>query len=83
MPDAFTPNHDGKNDCYGLRYWGVIEDLEFSIYNRWGERIFFTKDPTTCWDGTYKGAAQDIGTYVYMIKAKTFCGDIFKKGFSP
>ncbi|MBL7740053.1 MAG: gliding motility-associated C-terminal domain-containing protein [Chitinophagaceae bacterium] len=80
MPNAFTPNGDGLNDCYGIRYWGVIQELEFSIYNRWGERIFFTKDPDACWDGTYKGEAQDTGVYVFMIKAKTLCGDTFKKG---
>jgi gliding motility-associated-like protein len=80
MPNAFTPNRDGLNDCYGIRYWGVIRELEFSIYNRWGERIFFTKDPSACWDGNYKGVMQGIGVYVYMIKAKTLCGDTFKKG---
>lgn len=80
MPNAFTPDNDGLNDCYGIRYWGIITDLEFSIYNRWGERIFFTKDPRACWDGKYKGVAQDIGVYVYMIKAKTLCGTTFKKG---
>ncbi|MDP4263903.1 MAG: PKD domain-containing protein [Bacteroidota bacterium] len=80
MPNAFTPNHDGLNDCYGIRYWGVIQQLEFSIYNRWGQRIFFTTDPNACWDGMYNGKMQDIGVYVYMIKAKTLCGDTFKKG---
>ncbi len=80
MPSAFTPNHDGLNDCYGIRFWGVIRELEFSIYNRWGERIFYTNNPNSCWDGTYKGEMQDIGVYVYMIKAKTICGATFKKG---
>jgi gliding motility-associated-like protein len=80
MPNAFTPNNDGKNDCYGIRFWGIIQQLEFSIYNRWGERLFFTKNPNDCWDGTYKGKMQDTGVYVYMIKAKTLCGDTFKKG---
>jgi gliding motility-associated-like protein len=80
MPNAFTPNGDGLNDCYGIKFWGVINELEFGIYNRWGERIFFTKNPNDCWDGIYKGKKQDIGVYVYMIKAKTYCGDTFKKG---
>jgi gliding motility-associated-like protein len=80
MPNAFTPNQDGLNDCFGIRYWGVIQHLEFSVYNRWGQRIFFTTDPNACWDGTYRGTMQDIGVYVYMIKAKTLCGETFKKG---
>lgn len=80
MPTAFSPNYDGLNDCYSIKYWGAIQELEFSIYNRWGERIFFTKNPSDCWNGKYKGQDQDIGVYVYMIKAKTLCGDTFKKG---
>ncbi|WP_276501743.1 gliding motility-associated C-terminal domain-containing protein [Terrimonas pollutisoli] len=81
MPNAFTPNNDGLNDCYGVKYWGVIEKFEFSIYNRWGERIFTTKNPGQCWDGTYKGVEQDGGVYVYMIKAKTICeAEVFRKG---
>lgn len=81
MPNAFTPNNDGLNDCYAIKYWGVINEFEFSIYDRWGERIFFTKTPGQCWDGTYKGIKQDAGVYVYMIKAKTFCEpEIFRKG---
>jgi gliding motility-associated-like protein len=80
MPNAFTPNNDGKNDCYGIRFWGIIQDLEFSIFNRWGERVFFTKNPNDCWDGTYKGQMQPTAVFVYMIKAKTLCGDTFKKG---
>jgi len=81
MPNAFTPNNDGLNDCFRIKYWGVINDLEFSIYNRWGERIFFTRDATQCWDGTYKGVKQNGGVYVYMIKAKTNCeAEVFRKG---
>jgi len=81
MPNAFTPNNDGLNDCYGIKYWGVIGELEFSIYNRWGERIFFTKNTGQCWDGTYKGTKQDGGVYVYVIKAQTNCeSEVFRKG---
>lgn len=80
MPNAFTPNNDGVNDCYGIKYWGVIKELEFSIYNRWGQRIFYTKNPNDCWDGTYKGVMQNLGIYIYVINAKTFCGDTYQKG---
>lgn len=81
MPSAFTPNNDGLNDCFKIKYWGVVNEFEFSIFNRWGRRLFFTKDPNHCWDGTYKGVLQDGGVYVYMIKAKTFCQpEVFRKG---
>jgi gliding motility-associated-like protein len=80
MASAFTPNNDGLNDCYGIKYWGVIQELDFGIYNRWGERIFHTTTPGACWDGTYKGVKQNPDVYVYLITAKTFCGKVFKKG---
>lgn len=81
IPNAFTPNNDGLNDCLKIKYWGIVNEFEFSIFNRWGERLFFTKDPNRCWDGTYKGVLQNGGVYVYMIKAKTFCQpEVFRKG---
>ena len=81
MPTAFTPNKDGLNDCYRVSHWGIIENIEFSIYNRWGQLVFFTKDATQCWDGTFKGLPQDPGVFVYMVKANTSCEkNIFRKG---
>lgn len=80
MPTAFTPNNDGINDCYGIRYWGVIEELDFSIYNRWGERVFHTKEAGKCWNGYHRGILQEPDVFVYMIRAKTTCGEIFRKG---
>ena len=81
MPTAFTPNKDGLNDCYRVSHWGIIETIEFSIYNRWGQLVFFTKDANQCWDGTFKGLAQDPGVFVYMVKANTTCEkNIFRKG---
>ncbi|MFN4315827.1 MAG: PKD domain-containing protein [Chitinophagaceae bacterium] len=81
MPSAFTPNGDGLNDCYGIKYWGVVEKIEFSVYNRWGERVFYTTDPNSCWNGTYKGIKQDAGVFIYMIRASTACADdVFRKG---
>ncbi len=81
MPTAFTPNNDGLNDCYGIKYWGVIKEVEFSVYNRWGQRIFYTTNPNGCWDGTYKGVTQDPAVFVYVIKASTTCEpSVFRKG---
>lgn len=80
LPNAFTPNNDGNNDCFGVSKWIPVQLQELSVYNRWGERVFFTKNPSDCWDGTYKGLPQASGTFVYVVKAKTFCGEIFRKG---
>jgi gliding motility-associated-like protein len=80
MPDAFTPNGDGLNDCYGIRLWDSIQQLDFSIYNRWGQKLFHTTKPGDCWNGTYRGQKQNPGVYVYIIEGKTLCGNVSKKG---
>jgi gliding motility-associated-like protein len=81
VPNAFTPNNDGLNDCFGIKHWGVLESVEFNIYNRWGELVFHTTDVTKCWDGKWKGRDQDPAVFVYWIKAKSICGgDVFRKG---
>jgi gliding motility-associated-like protein len=80
VPNAFTPNNDGINDCFGIRNWGSVTLQDFSIYNRWGQRVFQTKNPSECWDGTFQGQKQDSGGFVYIIKASSICGNIFRKG---
>ncbi len=68
FPSAFTPNGDGHNDVIGvvgtLKYY---QDFSLSIYNRFGERVFYTENIYAGWDGIYNGAHQDLGTYFYMI----------------
>ena len=81
VPDAFTPNQDGHNDCFGLKSWGSLVQLDFSIFNRWGQVVFHTANETDCWDGKLQGIPQQTGAFVYIIKAKATCGgDISKKG---
>lgn len=80
LPNAFTPNGDGLNECFGIQRWGNVTIKEFSIFNRWGQRIFTAKNPSACWDGTFKGQKQDVGGYTYVIKASSFCGEVKKTG---
>jgi gliding motility-associated-like protein len=80
IPNAFTPNGDGKNDCFGVKHWGDASVFHFMIFNRWGEKVFETKDINNCWDGWYKGQPADLGNYVYYIKSVNFCGEQVKKG---
>jgi len=80
LPSAFTPNGDGKNDCFGVRTWGSISNLQLHIYNRWGELVFATTVPTRCWDGTYKGVMQTTAVFVYQVTAETICGKVYRKG---
>jgi|GEM_PF-1960389 len=69
LPNAFTPDGDGLNDQYRiLGNIGRMEGVTFSIFNRWGERIFTTHDKYQGWDGHYKGVYAQLGTYVYMLE---------------
>jgi gliding motility-associated-like protein len=67
VPNAFTPNGDGKNDyLYPLNAYKATE-LQFSIYNRYGQLVFETKDWTRKWDGTLRSVQQPSGTYVWTL----------------
>ncbi len=46
----------------------------------WGEKIFSTRDPSICWDGTYRGLLQPNGNYAYYLKVSSDCGVINEKG---
>lgn len=80
IPNAFSPNDDGKNDC--LRVWQSANFLEyyFAIYNRWGQRVFESNHPQDCWDGYFKNQPVEMATYYYFLKAQTRCGRMLKKG---
>lgn len=80
VPNAFTPNNDGKNDCFGIQRWGNTEIKQFAVYNRWGSLVFQTSDASKCWDGTANGKLQQAGGYVYVIRANTLCGEVIRKG---
>ena len=69
-PNAFSPNGDGVNDKFCLEGWDdCISDFEISIFDRWGSRLFQSKDPGFCWDGIYNGIMLDPAVFVYYIKA--------------
>lgn len=77
IPTAFSPNRDGHNDVFRIiRYLNIGELLEFNIYNRWGERVFQTNNIDDYWDGTFRGELQDMGVFVFVVKAKTKDGNI-------
>ena len=84
VPWAFTPNGDGLNDGFSpqTKYFNdgtIIGDYTFSIYNRWGEKIYETTLRSDSWDGTYQGEMCQQGVYVYKIKAKSLVGKIFNE----
>jgi gliding motility-associated-like protein len=52
VPSAFSPNGDGENELECV-YSDCLESFTFTIYNRWGEKVFETSNENVCWDGTW------------------------------
>ena len=74
MPNAFTPNGDGQNDGFlGKGYLEGVTGFNMTIWNRWGEMVFETTDPTAEWNGRKwnTGGMSPDGVYVYVV---TFTG---------
>ncbi|MCC6280301.1 MAG: gliding motility-associated C-terminal domain-containing protein, partial [Saprospiraceae bacterium] len=74
MPNAFTPNGDGANDGFlGKGFLEGSTNFNMSVWNRWGEKVFETDDPTEDWNGRQMntGAFSPAGVYVYVV---TFTG---------
>lgn len=68
IPNAFTPNGDGKNDRWNIPALSQYPTAAVTIFNRYGQKIVETKNYTNNpWDGNYKGSSQPNGTYVYYI----------------
>ena len=80
IPNAFTPNGDGLNDCFGVRFLGQVSNLKLSVYDRWGNRVFYTTNSSQCWDGRNKGKELKSDVFIYQVSAVTMCGEIVKKG---
>jgi gliding motility-associated-like protein len=68
FPNAFTPNNDGLNDIFRLKYPGHAADYNLQIFNRWGQKIFETCDTSLGWDGRLDNQLQPEGTYIWIVR---------------
>lgn len=68
LPTAFTPNDDGLNDVLRPIISGVRNLLQFSVFNRYGNRVFYTVKEGEGWDGTYRGEKLGSDVYVWMLE---------------
>jgi gliding motility-associated-like protein len=68
MPNAFTPNGDGRNDVFRIPP-SITETIDFfTVYNRLGGCVFTTNNSSAGWDGTFNNKKQPAGNYVWMIR---------------
>lgn len=70
VPTAFTPNGDGKNDNLKALLFGDIESFDFKLFNREGQVVFATNNPSKGWDGKLSGLQQNGGVFVWICSYK-------------
>ena len=79
IPDVFTPNGDGINDVWKLRGLENYPEAEVSIFNRWGNLVFFGKgNGQKQFDGTFNDNVLTNGVYIYQIKTLSAGGYTFR-----
>ena len=66
IPNVFTPNGDNINDKLVAKTSGLVDKIDFRLYNRNGLLLFRTEEPRIEWDGTYKGRIVSPGVYFYQ-----------------
>lgn len=66
IPNVFTPNNDGFNDRLVAKTSGLVEKVDFRLFNRNGQILFRTDNPKLDWDGTYRGNIVSPGVYFYQ-----------------
>jgi gliding motility-associated-like protein len=80
VPNAFSPNNDGKNDVLYVR-GNFIQTMYFTVYDRWGQKMFETRNQNEGWDGTYKGKKLDPAVFGWYVEGTCEVGErFFKKG---
>lgn len=79
VPNAFTPNGDGKNDRFRCLAVGMESVEYFRVFNRHGQLVFSSPGYQDGWDGTIRGVKQPAGTYVWMVKGRDFTGKVHSK----
>ena len=76
VPNAFTPDGNSVNNSFKPYINGIdIYHYTFTIYNRWGETLFVSHDPSVGWDGSYGGEIVESGVYIYHIVASESSSD--------
>ena len=75
MPNAFTPNDDGRNDIIKPVLTFIPQKYVFQVFDRWGSQIFSTQNPDEGWDGSVNGGGKaSEGVYIYYILLTTTKG---------
>lgn len=78
IPNAFTPNDDGVNDVFYIPNIDFAR-FEFSVFDRWGNRVYNTNQCTFRWDGKTSGKSVPSGIYVFVLNASNGKDAVIKR----
>lgn len=76
IPNAFTPNGDGKNEIFYVR-GNNITKLYYAVYDRWGQKVFESNDINKGWNGKFGGSELDPAVFGYFVEGECPDGDKF------
>ena len=70
VPNAFSPNGDGINDTWQIKYLESYPGAIIEVFNRYGQRVFYSEGYDVEWDGNFSGKPLPVGTYYYIVNPK-------------
>jgi len=74
VPNAFSPNGDGKNDIFKPVYIGISQLKYFRVFTRYGQMVFETTQPLKGWDGNLHGIPAVEGAYIWEVSGWDYQG---------
>ena len=82
LPNAFTPDGDGRNDSFRPLHACEMTEFQMVIYDRLGEMVYRSNSPDTGWDGTFRGSRVPSGSFIWMVHYFNTATKqpVFKKG---
>jgi gliding motility-associated-like protein len=82
IPNVFTPNQDGLNERFKPIYHGTINSFQINVFNRWGQKVYESKDVYEGWDGRLNGRQCPCGVYFYIIEYSTGIDQSLQKHYT-
>jgi gliding motility-associated-like protein len=67
VPNAFTPNNDGRNDRFNPRFFNPPSQYNLQVFNRGGLEVFSSNNPDNGWDGSFSNNRQPAGAYIWAL----------------
>lgn len=81
VPNVFAPDEGGhsENNCFRLYGADCVSSMTLNVFNRWGEKVYESRNPDDCWDGTFRGQQLNTGVYVFYLEAKLITGETLNR----